>query len=47
MVCDAYQKYINPVADDGDKKHKASDAPKFFSDVLLYTVKMKRHMIGE
>lgn len=35
MVCDAYQKYINPVADDGDKKHKASDAPKFFSDVLF------------
>lgn len=35
MVCDAYQKYINPIADEGDKKHKTSDAPKFFSDVLF------------
>ena len=35
FVCDEYQKYINPVADDGDKKHKASDAPKNLSDVLF------------
>lgn len=35
MVCDEYQKYINPVADSGDKKHKASDAPRNHSDVLF------------
>lgn len=35
LVCDEYQKYINPVADDEDKKHKASDAPKNLSDVLF------------
>lgn len=35
MICDEYQKYINPVADSGDKKHKASDAPRNHSDVLF------------
>ncbi len=35
MICDEYQKYINPVAESGDKKHKASDAPRNLSDVLF------------
>lgn len=35
LVCDEYQKYINPVEYNANQMHKASDAPKNLADVLF------------